>query len=200
MKRKDFIKDAYAQRAQQTGIRARSYYKLEELDTRFKLLRPRQCILDLGAHPGGWLQYLAKRTAGNCNVVAVDVKPVTVPAGMFKDFSFLERDVQTLQPAELNKRFHGVLSDLAPPTTGVRSNDAVHSYELVFCALTLAVATLNPRGFFVAKYYAGGQEQELLAKLKQYFEKVTLARPQATRSRSREVFLVAREFKHPNLD
>ncbi|BBM89894.1 ribosomal RNA large subunit methyltransferase E [Spirochaetota bacterium] len=199
MKRKEFLTDPYARLAMRSGIVARSYYKLKELDERYQLITAGDKLLELGAHPGGWLQYLAHKTNGNLNVVALDQKPVkNITSYAFKNVQFIVRDILTL-PQEhfhstLGVKFSGVLSDLAPQTSGIRDRDAMLSYELVEKALLIAKNTLVTGGFFLGKSYFSEELHEIKATYCQLFKKFTIVKLKATRSRSREVYLLARGF------
>jgi 23S rRNA (uridine2552-2'-O)-methyltransferase len=183
--------DALYRRAKKEGWAARSVYKLQELDRRHRLLHRGQRVLDLGCHPGSWLQYAAGKVGPGGLVVGVDLKPPVVePAANTR---FLQADLTELEPAallELAPAYDLVLSDAAPATTGVKAADQARSAGLVEAVLGLAGEVLEPGGGLVAKMYQGGETEALLRRLRQMFNKGKSFRTQATTGGSKEVFLV----------
>jgi 23S rRNA (uridine2552-2'-O)-methyltransferase len=188
------LNDPYVQRAKQEGYRSRAAYKLIELDERFKLLKPGQRIVDLGAAPGGWVQVALKK--GATHVVGVDLlemDPIDGAIMMTLDFS--EADAPDQVKAALGGEADIVLSDLAPWTTGHKSTDHLRIVALVELAAEFALETLRPGGAFVAKVFQGGTEDELLNRLKHRFETIRHAKPPSSRSESAETYLVAKGYR-----
>lgn len=186
--------DRFVARARKEGFRARSVYKLEEIDRRFRLLKPGLAVLDLGAAPGSWSQYAAGR---GCRVLAVDRLPMAPLAGVeILQGDFLDEAVQ----AAIRERFpHGVdviLSDLAPDATGVRTVDRLRSEAAGEAILDFATMVLKPGGHLLLKLLRGA-EAAIAAKAKPMFAKIRFLRPEATRSESSETFLLATEFRGP---
>ncbi len=184
------INDPYVARAQAEGWRARSAFKLIELDDKFHLIKRGMRIVDLGAAPGGWLQVAIKRGAGA--VVGIDlleIEPVT-GATVFQ-MDFLDREA----PAALLKALGGkpdlVLSDMAANTTGHARTDQIRTGALAEAAATFAIQHTAPGGAFVTKAFQGGLDAALLAELKRTFSSVRHAKPPSSRKGSPEVFLVA---------
>ena len=194
------LNDPYVARAHDEGYRARSAYKLIEIDERFHLLAPGKRVVDLGAAPGGWSQVAAAKvrsTDADPLVVAIDYLDMDALAGVvFLKKDFLDEDA----PAALVAALGGhpadvVLSDLAAPTTGHRQTDHLRTMYLCETAADFAASVLKPGGHFVAKVFRGGTERELLARLKRDFASLHHVKPPASRSASVELYLVALGFR-----
>lgn len=191
-------KDFYYRKAKKAGLRARSAFKIEEILRRHRLLGKGQAVLDLGAAPGGFLQILADVVGEKGIAVGVDLEPIRnlgkawVRTGVV---DLLAPDalarIRELHPG----RFHLVTSDMAPKTIGVKVTDETRSLELVRMALAVAEATLEPGGAFVAKVFMGGEFPVLKKELQARFADVHVARPQATRESSYEVYVVGKGFR-----
>ena len=187
--------DPGARKARALGYAARSVFKLEELDRRFRLIRKGARVLDLGAAPGSWSQYVYKRVGPSGLLVAVDLQPVGVTfagAVILQEDAF-ELSRETLQHSTEGRAppFDVVVSDMAPATTGVALADHVASVELCERALGLAEEWLVPNGNFVCKVFQGEDEQQLRTKIQKAFMKLKGVRPKGTRAQSKEIFLVA---------
>jgi 23S rRNA (uridine2552-2'-O)-methyltransferase len=190
------VQDHYFQKAKREGYAARSAYKLEEIDRRQRLLRRGQRVLDLGCAPGSWLQYAAERVGAEGRVLGVDLQPVT--ARLPPQARAMEADAFQVAPEALledGMLFDGVLSDLAPKTTGIPSADAARSAELVLRALELARRTVKPGGFLLAKAFQGARLAELRAAFGAAFERVSIEKPKASRAESVEIFLLGRGLR-----
>ena len=184
--------DHYFRRAKKEGFIARSVYKLEEVDRRVRLFKPGQRVLDLGCHPGSWLQYCARAVGKRGLVVGVDTRTISIE--LPPHVHFIQADVFELLPTDLyqiSAEFDVVLSDLAPATTGIRSVDSSRSFTLFQRALILADDVLVPGAHFLGKIFQGSGFDEMVKELKSRFDKVKIIRPRATRSQSKEVYLVA---------
>jgi 23S rRNA (uridine2552-2'-O)-methyltransferase len=186
--------DHYSRRARQEGFAARSVFKLQEMQQRFRLLRPGARVLDLGAAPGSWSQYCLQVLGGRGLVVGVDLnEPSFDWKGPGAEFRFLRAD---LFAAEVQARlaewgpYDLVLSDAAPHTTGSHLVDAQASLELADRALELALGLLKNGGATAIKVFQGGQEGELLARLRAGFARARAFKPEASRSESREVYVL----------
>ncbi len=184
--------DSYFHRAKAEGYVARSVYKLQELDQRFKLLRPGMRIIDLGAAPGSWTQYLVQRIGPTGQVLAIDLQPLRWKGA---EVEFWQIDVFAPEVAErlAGRSWDGLVSDMAPATTGNRSTDQTRSAQLVARALELAQLAVRPGGFWVAKLLEGPQREALTAQARQTFQEVALLRPKSTRKGSTECFLIGRK-------
>jgi len=184
--------DHYFRRAKKEGFIARSVYKLEEVDRRVRLFKPGQRVLDLGCHPGSWLQYCARAVGKRGLVVGVDTRTISIE--LPPHVHFIQADVFELLPTDLyqiSEEFDVVLSDLAPATTGIRSVDSSRSFTLFQRALILADDVLVPGAHFLGKIFQGSGFDEMVKELKSRFDKVKGIRPRATRSQSKEIYLVA---------
>ena len=190
------VQDHYFRKARQSGYAARSAFKLEQIERKHRLLRMGQHILDLGAAPGSWMQVAAERVGPSGLVVGIDLQPITaaLPAhalGLQGDVAALDEGL--LPPGATP--FQGIISDMAPRTTGIPSADAARSAELVLLALTLAERWLAPGGFLLAKVFQGSRLPELRQHFRESFDKSTLEKPKASRQESVEIFLLGLGFR-----
>ena len=194
-------KDRFFNKAKSEHYAARSVYKLEEIDRRYRLIRRGMRLVDLGAAPGSWAQYLARAVGKKGRVVGYDLQPLSVHPGpavttfvadvVDLDAARIRGDMaQTDDPVPPGYRIDGVLSDMAPKLTGIRDADQAKSVALAEHALRIAVAVVNPGGFFVAKLFQGRDTDPFLARVREVFRSVKLNKPEATREGSREVFVV----------
>ncbi len=194
------LNDPYVARARREGYRARSAYKLIEIDDRFHLLRPGRRVMDLGAAPGGWSQVVAARVGATTErplVVGIDILPVDpIPGLVMIEKDFLDQDAPAVILAALGGGAPDIiLSDMAASTTGHRQTDHLRTARLYEAAAAFAVAALAPGGDFLAKVFQGGTETALLAELKRQFASVQHVKPKASRKESVELFLLARGFR-----
>jgi len=188
------INDPYVRRAQAEGWRARSAFKLLELDERFDLIAKRARVCDLGAAPGGWAQVALKK--GAAKVVGIDLLEIEPLAGaVFLRMDFLDEGAPAALLAALGGSPDLVLSDMAANTTGHRATDQIKTGALAEAAAMFATDVLAPGGAFVTKAFQGGVDAALLATLKARFAKVHHAKPPASRPESPEVYVVAKGFR-----
>jgi 23S rRNA (uridine2552-2'-O)-methyltransferase len=191
------VSDPYVKRAQKEGARSRSAYKLEELDQTDRLLQPGMTVVDLGAAPGGWSQYAARRLGGRGRILAVDILPMEPLPGV----DFLLGDFTDPQVLDSLKRRLGdirvdlVISDMAPNITGVASRDQAQAIYLAELALEFAAETLKPGGNFLVKTFQGEGFNEFHRIIKSRFDKLLTRKPKASRAESREVYLLGKGFK-----
>ena len=186
--------DPYVRRAKDAGLRSRAAFKLEEIDAVEKLLLPGTVVVDLGAAPGGWSQYAARKLAGRGRVVALDLLTMDVIPGVtFLQGDFRGQPVLDALLAELGgARVDLVLSDMAPNISGVDVVDQARAADLEALALDFALQVLGPQGALVMKVFQGAGFQELLGEARRRFATVRMRKPKASRSRSSETYLVAR--------
>jgi len=190
-------RDHYVKRSQQEGYRSRASYKLIELDQKDRLFRPGMTVVDLGSSPGGWSQVAAELVGDKGRVVASDILPMDSIAdveficGDFTEEAVLKEILDTLDVnlADL------VISDMAPNMSGMRAVDQPKAMYLVELALDLAQKILKPGGNFVAKVFHGEGFDEYMRLVKSNFERVVTRKPDASRPRSREVYIVAKGLK-----
>jgi 23S rRNA (uridine2552-2'-O)-methyltransferase len=191
-------KDFYYRRAKAQGLRARSAYKIDEIVQRHRLVAKGQAVLDLGAAPGGFLQVLADAVGERGVAVGVDLEPIRNLGKPWVKTAV----VDLLAPDALDRiralhagRFHLVTSDMAPKTIGVKVTDEARSLELCRIALGVAGETLELGGAFVTKVFMGGDFPAFRKEVAARFDEVHVARPQATRERSYEVYVVGKRFR-----
>jgi 23S rRNA (uridine2552-2'-O)-methyltransferase len=187
--------DHYTRRAKKEKWLARSVYKLQEIDHKFKLICRGNRVLDLGCYPGSWTQYALKKVGNQGEVVGIDLSrpDQLLPAG----FRFVQADVMSLEPQWLAREISPrdvVISDLASPTTGISATDTSRSIALAGKALEIAHVLLKRNGSFVCKILEGEDIKGFKADVSGGFSQVRLFRPRATRKRSREVYLVGQGF------
>lgn len=191
----EHFSDPYVKRAQDEGLRSRAAFKLAEIDAAEKLIFPGAVIVDLGAAPGGWSQYAARRLRGQGRVFALDLLPMDAIAGVdflrgdFREQEALERLVGELGGARVDL----VLSDMAPNISGVGVVDQARAADLESLALDFALDVLGPGGVLVMKVFQGAGFQEVLARARRSFRQVRMRKPKASRQRSSETYLVARD-------
>lgn len=194
---KEHFADPYVQKAQSEGWRSRAVFKLEEIDRRAKLLKPGAVCLDLGAAPGAWSQYAARRVGAGGRVVATDILPMAELQGVeFVQGDFREAEVFDRLAALLPGRPVDVLlSDMAPNLSGVDAIDQPRSMYLAELALEMATRILKPGGHALIKVFQGSGFVELLQAARGRFGQVKLLKPQASRSRSPEMYLLAMQYR-----
>ena len=186
-------KDHYFKKAKQENFAARSVFKLEEIDQRFRIVREGQNVLDLGASPGSWSQYASKKIGSKGRVLGIDLSPVTVklPNAVFLQADLRDLTLEdTIREQGFDPHFDLVLSDMAPKTTGIRMTDQARSMELCELALDVARRFLKPNGHFVCKLFHSDDFTKLRDEIKKSFEKFEAVKPDSTRKISKEIFLV----------
>ena len=193
----EHFSDTYVKRAQQSGLRSRAVFKLEEIQQRDRLLKPGMTVVDLGAAPGGWSQYVAKVLGGKGRIIALDL----LPMGELPGVEFIQADFTTDPGLEaLRQRLEAgkadlVLSDIAPNMSGVADVDQARIMQLAELSLDFACEALKPGGDFLVKVFQGKGFQEYLRRLRDTFGEVASRKPKSSRSRSSEVYLLARNYR-----
>ena len=193
----EHVTDTYVKRAQAEGYRSRAAYKLQQIAARDKLLRPGMMVVDLGAAPGGWSQIAAKAIAPGGRVLALDVLDMTPIHGV----TFIRGDFHDAKVlAELEQLLGGgavdlVLSDMAPNISGIASADQARAVGLAELALEFAANHLQPQGSFLVKLFHGEGFDPFVKALRGAFEQVLARKPEASRSRSSEVYLLGKVLK-----
>ena len=193
----EHVTDPYVRKAQAEGMRSRAAYKLQQLAERDNLLKPGMVVVDLGSAPGGWSQVAGRVVGPEGRVVGVDLlEMLPVPGVRFVQGDFGDDAVL----AEVEKLLDGravdlVLSDMAPNMSGVASVDQARSIGLAELALYFAANHLKPQGNFLVKVFQGSGFETLVADIRRRFVEVMIRKPEASRSRSNEVYLVAKGLK-----
>ena len=194
---REHINDPYVQKAKAEGYRSRAAYKLLELDKKDRLLVPGQLLVDLGAAPGSWSQVAVARLGSKGRVVAVDLLPMEpLPGVQFVQGDFREQEVlDALIKALGGRKADLVISDLAPNISGIGVSDQARSMYLCELALEFARQCLKPGGALLVKVFQGAGFTEFLADMRKSFVKVGSRKPEASRGRSSEMYLLGRGFK-----
>jgi 23S rRNA (uridine2552-2'-O)-methyltransferase len=192
----EHVSDHWVQEAKARGYRSRAAFKLAEIADKDKLLRPGMTVVDLGAAPGSWCQLLKERLGPAATVVALDLLPMDAIAGVqfilgdFREDSALAALASSLE----GKKVDLVLSDLAPNLSGIDAADQARSVHLGELALDFATRWLRPGGDAVVKAFQGAGFPEFQRQMKVHFDKVYVRKPKASRDRSREIYLVGKNF------
>jgi len=194
---KEHFNDPYVQQAQREGYRSRACYKLLEIQEKDKLIRPGMVLVDLGAAPGGWSQVAGQLVGDHGRVIASDILPVDSLEGVeFIQGDFTEDAVfQQILDAIGDAPVDLVISDMAPNMSGMSAVDQPQSMYLVELALDMSRRVLRPGGSFLCKVFQGEGFDELVRDARGCFGKVLVRKPAASRPRSREVYLLGRDFK-----
>ena len=193
----EHVNDPYVKRAQNDGLRSRASYKLIELNEKDKLIRPGMLVMDLGSAPGGWSQVAGGLVGEKGRVLASDILPmdplenVDFIQGDFTDDAVFQQILDKLDGNQPDL----IISDIAPNISGIAAADQASSMYLVELVLDMARQVLKPNGNLVAKVFQGEGSDEFLKDVRTSFEKVMIRKPEASRPRSREVYLVAKGFK-----
>ena len=184
--------DEYVLKARAEGYRSRAVFKLAEIQQKDRVLKAGQFVLDLGAAPGGWSEYASQIVTGQGKIIALDLLPLEPIGGVeFVQGDFTEQEtLERLLALTGGRHFDLVLSDMAPNLSGVDSVDQPKSIYLAELALDMAQNYLNPTGAFVVKLFQGEGCDELIASLRRTFKVVKLRKPDASRSRSSEIYAV----------
>jgi 23S rRNA (uridine2552-2'-O)-methyltransferase len=193
----EHFNDHYVMKAKEEGYRSRACYKLMELDDKDKLIKSGMTVVDLGSAPGGWSQVAAKRVGDHGLVVASDILPMDGIAGVtFLQGDFTEEAVfEELMTVIGNRPVDLVISDMAPNMSGMSAVDQPSAMYLVELALDMAKQVLKPGGNYAAKVFQGEGFDDYLKDLRTSFQKVVTRKPESSRARSREVYLVAKGYK-----
>lgn len=192
----EHFNDAYVKKAQAEGYRSRAIYKLKEIDEKEHLFKPGQVVVDLGAAPGGWTQYVAQKLDSCGTIIALDILPMDSLAGV--DFilgDFREDSVlQQLTNLVSERGVDVLLSDMAPNMSGNAEIDIPRAMYLAELAFDFACKMLKPGGILVMKVFHGTGFDELVKQIRSRFERVVIRKPSASRSRSRETYLLAKGY------
>jgi 23S rRNA (uridine2552-2'-O)-methyltransferase len=193
----EHVADSYVKRARAEGMRSRASYKLEQITGRDRLLAPGMLVVDLGAAPGGWSQVAARGIAPGGRVIALDlldmagIAGVTVVRGDFRDADAVE----ALERALAGGKADLVLSDMAPNLSGIPATDQARALELAEMARDFASKHLKPQGNFLVKAFQGAGFEDFVKSLRRQFRTVVVRKPEASRSRSREVYVLAKGLR-----
>ncbi len=186
-------RDRFFLKAKQENFAARSVFKLEEIDKKYKVFRSGQKVLDLGASPGSWSQYASQKIGGQGRILGVDLSPVTVK---LNNAVFIQADLRDLNLKEqfaihnFTEVFDIVMSDMAPKTTGIKMTDQARSFELCELALNVADEFLKPNGTFICKLFHSDDFVPLRERIRKTYKRFEALKPESTRKISKEIFLI----------
>ncbi len=187
------IKDHYFHKAKKDGYAARSVYKIEEIDKKYRIIRTGNKVLDLGCSPGSWLQYASIKVGNSGHVLGVDLLPVKI--SLPSHVKVIQADIFEVTDEDLKikgGKADVILSDMAPKTSGIRTTDVHRSFELNKKVLYLANDILCPEGSLLVKAFQGKLFDELCSEFKKMFADVKLCKPKSSRSESVEIFILGR--------
>ncbi|MHA1541121.1 MAG: RlmE family RNA methyltransferase [Alphaproteobacteria bacterium] len=191
------LNDPFVKKAKKEGVRCRASFKIQEIDTKFNVIKNGQTILDLGSAPGGWSEYIAEKNSRGKNV-AIDLLEVApIKNVIFKQGDFTDQKLQKWLGEKVGKA-DVILSDIAPNTTGIQSADHLRLMVILEDILKFSKSVLKKNGSLVAKTFRGGTDEKLLLELKKMFKTVKHFKPKSSRKDSVEMFVVAIGY-HPPL-
>lgn len=192
------VKDHYYEKAKQENFLARSIYKLEEIDQKYKVLKAGMKVVDFGYYPGSWIQYTSRMVGDTGVVVGIDIQEVNKKLQGLKNVRVYQKsifDISDLSQLDVADQFDAVLSDMAPSTTGIKSVDQARSLNLVESVFEVLPRFLRPGGNFVIKVFDSQAAQDYLKQQKHLFGEFHFLKPKSTRSVSKEFFVIGKNFK-----
>ena len=188
-------RDIYVRQSKVDGYRARSAYKLIELDQKFKIFKKGMNIIDIGAAPGSWSQYVSK-VVKNGKIISVDIKTMEEIKNTIQiTGDFTEHNVQNQIKKIFTEKIDVVMSDMAVNTTGIKSVDAIQTGELCEEAMTFSKDVISDKGFFISKIFMGGSFNEIVALGKKIYKEVKVFKPKSSRKDSKESFIVCKNLR-----
>ncbi|PCH95250.1 MAG: 23S rRNA (uridine(2552)-2'-O)-methyltransferase RlmE [Gammaproteobacteria bacterium] len=197
----EHFEDEYVKKAKKLGLRSRAVFKIEEINKKDKLIKSGMKVIDLGAAPGGWSEYAVKAVGDNGQVIACDILPMDAIVGVdflegdFREEAVLNALLTRVNGANTSGKIDVVMSDMAANMTGNDSADSARSMYLVELALDMCHQVLKTNGAFVVKVFQGAGFEDFMKALRAVFKTVKSRKPESSRARSREVYLVATGFK-----
>ena len=185
-------RDTYVRQSKVDGYRARSAYKLIEINEKFKIFKGGMCVLDIGAAPGSWSQYVSK-TVKNGKIISVDLKKMEKIENTIQiKGDFTTQETQDDIKNHLDKGFDVVMSDMAINTTGIKNIDSIQTGELCKEAMIFSKDVISKNGFFISKIFMGGTFNEIVALGKKIFKEVKVFKPKSSRKDSKESFIICK--------
>ena len=188
-------RDIYVRQSKVDGYRARSAYKLIEIDEKFKIFKGGLSVIDIGAAPGSWSQYALKASKSG-KLISIDIKKME-PIGNSVQIKgdFTEKKTQEEIKKNLSDKVDVVMSDMAVDTTGIKNIDSIQTGELCKEAMSFAKDLIKNNGFFISKIFMGGTFNEIVAEGKKYFKEVKVFKPKSSRKDSKESFIICRKVR-----
>jgi len=187
-------RDTYVRQSKVDGYRARSAYKLIEIDEKFKIFKGGMSVIDIGAAPGSWSQY-ASKVVKNGNIISIDLKEMKEIKSTIQIVGdFTEIEVQNKIKKNLLKKSDVVMSDMAVNTTGIKNLDSIQTGELCKEAMIFSKEVISEKGFFISKIFMGGTFNEIVALGKKIFKEVKVFKPKSSRKDSKESFIICKNI------
>ena len=188
-------RDTYVRQSKVDGYRARSVYKLIEIDEKFKIFKDKMHVIDVGAAPGSWSQY-ASKVINKGRIISVDLKKMEEIKNTIQiQGDFMKQDIQREIKSHLNKNSDVVMSDMAINTTGIKDIDSIQTGELCKEAMIFSKEILSKKGFFISKIFMGSTFNEIVALGKNIFKEVRVFKPKSSRKDSKESFIICRNLR-----
>ena len=188
-------RDIYVRQSKVDGYRARSAYKLLEIDEKFKIFKGGLTVIDIGAAPGSWSQY-ANKVAKNGKLISIDLKKMEpIGSSLQIQGDFTDESVQEEIKNNTTSKVDVVMSDMAVNTTGIKNIDSIQTGELCKEAMIFAKDLLNQNGYFISKIFMGGTFNEIVAEGKKYFKEVKVFKPKSSRKDSKESFIICKKLR-----
>ena len=188
-------RDTYVRQSKVDGYRARSAYKLIEIDEKFKIFKGGLTVIDIGAAPGSWSQYADKVTK-NGKLISIDLKKMEpIGSSLQIQGDFTDKGTQDEIKKNINSKVDVVMSDMAVNTTGIKNIDSIQTGELCKEAMVFAKDLLNENGYFISKIFMGGTFNEIVAEGKKYFKEVKVFKPKSSRKDSKESFIICKKIR-----
>ena len=188
-------RDVYVRLSKVEGYRARSAYKLIEINEKFKIFKGGMCVLDIGAAPGSWSQY-ASKVVKNGKIISVDLKDMREIKNTIQiEGDFTDNDTQTQIKSYINNKLDVVMSDMAVNTTGIKNLDSIQTGELCKEAMIFSKDIISEKGFFISKIFMGSTFNEIVALGKKIFKEVKVFKPKSSRKDSKESFIICRKIR-----
>ena len=187
--------DIYVRQSKVEGYRARSAYKLIEIDEKFKIFKGGMCVIDIGAAPGSWSQY-ASKVVKSGKIISIDLKEMeAIKSTIQIKGDFTENNIQNQIKKYLNKKSDVVMSDMAVNTTGIKNIDSVQTGELCKEAMIFSKDIISEKGFFISKIFMGSTFNEIVALGKKIFKEVKVFKPKSSRKESKESFIICKNIR-----
>ena len=182
-------RDTYVRQSKVDGYRARSAYKLIEIDEKFKIFKGGMYVVDIGAAPGSWSQY-ASKVVKSGKIISIDLKEMEEIKNTIQiKGDFTENDIQNKIKDHINKKIDVVMSDMAVNTTGIKNIDSIQTGELCMEAMIFSKEVISEKGFFISKIFMGGSFNEIVALGKKIYKEVRVFKPKSSRKDSKESFI-----------
>ena len=188
-------RDTYVKQSKIDGYRARSAYKLKEIDERFKIFKGGMTVIDIGAAPGSWSQYVSKVVKSG-KLISIDLKEIDLIEKTIQiKGDFTDTEVQNEIKSHIKNKVDAVISDMAVNTTGIKNIDSIQTGELCKDAMFFSKEIISRDGYFISKIFMGGTFNEIVAEGKKIFKEVKVFKPKSSRKDSKESFIICRKLR-----